>query len=157
MRSPDGLFGLFREGTLLAGDAANYVERLDLTDLAEPDNTRRTGESALRLVAQIRMMSTWLILQRSSNRGEISAAQSLIAQRDIRYPTMGGDELRTDLVPAELADLMARAARLQERIERIQAGIDRRSPELFASALERQLAGCRFGEPLDDEQPTRRR
>lgn len=142
-RTGDGLFGLFQEGMLLACDAADYVERSSMADLATAEEVRGVETGTLRLVAQIRMTATWLMLQRLCNRGEISAAQAFIAQRDVRFPEMGHGPLRTDLLPHELAVLIGRAAELQARVARLQSGIDRRSPDIFANAVERQLAELR--------------
>lgn len=139
----DGLFGLFSDGMTLANDCADFLERYARRAMAQPAGSGQAGRDAvLRLTVQVRAISRWLVLQRAANRGEMTIEAARSRQREAPLPPAATAPDAGEL-PPELAGLVARANRLQSRIERIRDDLESRSAEPGAGAVERRLQDLR--------------
>lgn len=114
---------LFREGMALVEETAAYLDgpgRQESRALARPSALAYASES-MRLTTRLMQMTSWLLLQRAVNEGELSREDAerehsriKVAPQDVASaPDMFA------LLPVTLRTLVERSLRLQDRVLRI--------------------------------------
>lgn len=137
--------GLFREGMALVEETAAYLDgdgRGESRRLGRPESIAYATES-MRLTTRLMQIASWLLVQRAVNEGEMSADQALDEKRKVRLTPIAST-LSPDVftrLPDRLRDLVERTARLQERVQALDAQLDGRqaSNEPAGNPLEGQM------------------
>jgi len=137
MLASDGFMALFREGMGLVEATAAY---LDGDGRAESKNLDRSialayASESMRLTTRLMQLTSWLLLQRAVNEGELTRDD---AEREHRRVVVAMQEstIATDVfaqLPEKLRDLIVRSQSLQLRIHRIDS-------ELKGVAAHREVA-----------------
>jgi regulator of CtrA degradation len=129
-----GFTTLFREGMSLVEETAAYLDgdgRLESRRLGRPESIAYATES-MRLTTRLMQIASWLLVQRAANEGEMSADQASDEKRKVKLTPIAST-LSPDIfarLPARLRELVERTARLQERVQVLDAQLDgRASPE----------------------------
>ncbi len=118
---------LFREGMALVEETAAYLDgpgRQESRALARPSALAYASES-MRLTTRLMQMTSWLLLQRAVNEGELSREEAerehsriKVAPQDVASaPDMFA------LLPVTLRTLVERSLRLQDRVLHIDADL----------------------------------
>jgi regulator of CtrA degradation len=113
---------LFREGMSLVEATAAYLDgegRADSRFLERPVALAYASES-MRLTTRLMQLTSWLLLQRAVNEGELSREE---AEREHRRVVIAPPESRTDdaifgALPESLRSLIQRSNSLHARIQR---------------------------------------
>lgn len=140
-----GFGALFREGMALVEETAAYLDgdgRTESRKLGRPESIAYATES-MRLTTRLMQVASWLLVQRAVNEGEMSADQARDEKRKVKLTPITST-LSTDMferLPERLRDLVSRTARLQERVQVLDAQLDGRASEEDASGnpLEGQM------------------
>jgi regulator of CtrA degradation len=133
MVASEGFRTLFREGMSLVEETAAYLDgpgRGESKALARNDALAYASES-MRLTTRLMQLTSWLLLQRAVNEGELTREEAekehsrikVSAQDVASSPELFG------LLPATLRSLVDRSLRLQERILLIDADLKGKAPE----------------------------
>jgi regulator of CtrA degradation len=115
---------LFRDGMALVDETASYLDgsgRLESKKLERSAGLVYATES-LRLTNRLMHLASWLLLHRAVKEGEITLAQ---AHKDKNKVSLSacepGDAKSLALLPEKLQELIARSARLQSDVRRLDA------------------------------------
>jgi regulator of CtrA degradation len=140
---------LFREGMALVEETAAY---LDGPGRAEARGMQRSATLAyatesMRLTTRLMQLTSWLLLQRAVNEGELTRAEAETEHRKVKLaPTE--TESRADLavlLPDALQALIQRSLRLQQRVVlldqdlRLSGSAAGAAPAAAANAVQAQL------------------
>lgn len=123
MLASDGFMLLFREGMSLVEATAAYLDgdgRQQSKGLDRNIALAYASES-MRLTTRLMQLTSWLLLQRAVNEGELTRAD---AEREHRRVAIAAQETNVapeiyDQLPEALRDLIEKSYRLQARIQRI--------------------------------------
>lgn len=146
--------GMFKEGMALVEETANYLDsdgRAESRDLTREGSLTYATES-MRLTTRLMQLASWLLLQRAVNDGEMSPQQASLEKSKVK---LGGLATATegvgwDALPDRLKDLITRSLHLQERIRRLEGGIEPGyRPAAADNAVARQIGqiAAAFGTP----------
>jgi regulator of CtrA degradation len=146
MVSSNGFKLLFREGMGLVEETAAYLDgdgRKEARDLSRMAALAYASES-MRLTTRLMQMTSWLLLQRAVNEGELSQEEAATEHRKVKLKAQ--DSVRSEemitLLPAPLQDLIARSINMQNRIMKLDAVLT--GKEEFVPQVENTVA-ARFG------------
>lgn len=124
---------LFREGMALVEETAAYLDgdgRTESRRLGRPESIAYATES-MRLTTRLMQVASWLLVQRAVNEGEMSADQARDEKRKVKLSpitsTLSAEVFQR--LPDRLRDLVERAGRLQDRVQRLDAQLDGRIDE----------------------------
>jgi regulator of CtrA degradation len=115
--------GLFREGMSLVEATAAYLDgqgRIESRGLDRSVSLAYASES-MRLTTRLMQLTSWLLLQRAVNDGELTRADAEREHRRVVVATQehtSADEIFQQL-PEKLRDLIDRSLHLQSRIRKI--------------------------------------
>jgi regulator of CtrA degradation len=142
MIASEGFTALFREGMGLVEATASYLDGDGRSDSRRLDRTIALAyaSESMRLTTRLMQLTSWLLLQRAVNEGELTRDD---AEREHRRVIIAMQEtnLATDVfaqLPARLQDLITRSQSLQVRIYRIDRELKGRAP---AQAAVNAVAG----------------
>ena len=138
MLASDGFLTLFREGMALVEQTAAYLDgegRLQSKGLDRPVALAYASES-MRLTTRLMQLTSWLLLQRAVNEGELTRHD---AEREHRRVVVATQDTTTapDVfaqLPEGLRDLIERSMRLQTRIQRIDGELKGEQTSLVPAA-----------------------
>ena len=140
-----GFGSLFRECMALVEETAAYLDgegRGESRSLGRPESIAYATES-MRLTTRLMQVASWLLVQRAVNEGEMSAEQAQDEKRKVKLTPMTST-LSSEMferLPERLRDLVTRTARLQERVQVLDAQLDGRASaeEAPGNPLEGQM------------------
>jgi regulator of CtrA degradation len=142
-----GFGSLFREGMGLVEETAAYLDgdgRSESRELGRPESIAYATES-MRLTTRLMQIASWLLVQRAVNEGEMSADEARDEKQKVKLTPISST-LSQDVftrLPERLRTLVGRTARLQERVQVLDAQLDGRVPEEdrpVGNPLESQMA-----------------
>jgi regulator of CtrA degradation len=123
MLSSEGFKALFRDGMTLVEDTATYLDGQGREDVRQLERTGALSyaSESMRLTTRLMQMTSWLLLQRAVNEGELTRAE---ADAEHRKVSIGAQNVlplaeKAGALPAMLLELIERSTRLQERISRL--------------------------------------
>lgn len=113
---------LYDEGMQLVEETATYLDgdgRKEAKFLTRPGTSLYAAES-MRLTTRLMQVSSWLLLHRAHNSGEMTELQVSEERGKIRLDTRSAetDVAGWDELPQPFLDLIARSLRLQHRVRR---------------------------------------
>jgi regulator of CtrA degradation len=120
MVASEGFKALFSEGMALVEATASYLDgdgRKDSRDLQRGAALAYASES-MRLTTRLMQITSWLLLQRAVNEGELTRLEAETEHRKVRLQpseTASAPEMLA-LLPAKLNELIQHSVRLQARI-----------------------------------------
>jgi regulator of CtrA degradation len=125
----ENFMGLFREGMSLVEATAAYLDgqgRVESRLLNRSISLAYASES-MRLTTRLMQLTSWLLLQRAVNDGELTRAD---AEREHRRVVVATQDTTTaddvfQQLPEKLRDLIERSMHLQSRIRLIDAELTR--------------------------------
>jgi regulator of CtrA degradation len=119
----DGFKALFSEGMSLVEATASYLDgegRKESRDLQRSAALAYASES-MRLTTRLMQITSWLLLQRAVNEGELTRTEAELEHRKVRLSaseTAASPEMMA-LLPLRLAELIQQSLRLQSRIVKL--------------------------------------
>lgn len=132
MIASEGFTALFREGMGLVEATAAYLDGEGRNDSKLLDRTIALAyaSESMRLTTRLMQLTSWLLLQRAVNEGELTRDD---AEREHRRVVIAMQEttLATDVfsqLPERLQDLITRSQSLQVRIHRIDQELKGQAP-----------------------------
>lgn len=133
MVASEGFKALFREGMALVEETAAYLDgpgRGESRALNRADALAYASES-MRLTTRLMQLTSWLLLQRAVNEGELSKED---AEREHSRIKVAPQDVASApemfvLLPVTLRTLVERSLRLQERIVRIDSDLKGQIPD----------------------------
>jgi regulator of CtrA degradation len=142
----DGFKALFQEGMGLVEATAAYLDgdgRRESRDLQRGAALAYASES-MRLTTRLMQITSWLLLQRAVNEGELSRQEAEAEHRKVRLnadANPSSPEMMA-LLPTTLTDLIQQSLRLQGRIVKLDELLRGREAEARApEAAENPVAG----------------
>jgi regulator of CtrA degradation len=115
---------LFRDGMALVDETASYLDgsgRLESKKLERGAGLVYATES-LRLTNRLMHLASWLLLHRAVKEGEITLGQASKEKSKVSLAACApGDAKSLALLPAKLQELIARSAKLQIEVRRLDA------------------------------------
>lgn len=123
MVASDGFKALFSEGMALVEATASYLDgdgRTDSRELQRGAALAYASES-MRLTTRLMQVTSWLLLQRAVNEGELTRLEAEAEHRRVKLQpneTASAPEMLA-LLPAKLNDLIQHSIRLQARIVKL--------------------------------------
>jgi regulator of CtrA degradation len=125
MVSSSGFKVLFSDGMKLVEETASYLDgegRAHANALSRMGALAYASES-MRLTTRLMQMTSWLLLQRAVNEGELTQEEAVVEHRKVRLKPQ--DSVRSDemisLLPDTLQDLLNRSLNMQNRILKLDA------------------------------------
>ena len=123
MLASEGFMALFREGMALVEATASYLDGEGRAESRDLDRSAALGyaSESMRLTTRLMQLTSWLLLQRAVNEGELTRADAEREHRRVvvsQHDTTTAEEIFARL-PETLRDLIERSMRLQLRIRRI--------------------------------------
>jgi len=116
---------LFSDGMTLVEETASYLDgqgREDAKSLSRTAALAYASES-MRLTTRLMQMTSWLLLQRAVNEGELTQDEANAEHRKVSMKVQ--DVTRTEgtieILPDALQDLIERSLRMQTRIMKLNA------------------------------------
>jgi regulator of CtrA degradation len=123
MVSSDAFKALFSEGMSLVEGTASY---LDGEGRQESRNLQRSAALAyasesMRLTTRLMQITSWLLLQRAVNEGELTRTEADNEHRKVKLSVSDNQSTpeMLALLPAKLGDLIQHSLRLQSRIVKL--------------------------------------
>jgi regulator of CtrA degradation len=113
---------LFREGMTLVEDTAAYLDGPGRQESRALERQAALGyaSESMRLTTRLMQLTSWLLLQRAVNEGELTREEADREHRKVRIttpePTPGKG---APALPASLSTLIERAQKLENRIVRL--------------------------------------
>lgn len=149
MVTSDGFKALFSEGMALVEATASYLDgdgRKDSRDLQRGAALAYASES-MRLTTRLMQITSWLLLQRAVNEGELTRKEAEAEHRKVRLSPseVSASPEMLALLPARLNELMQQSLRLQARIVkldqllRFEGGEAGRRPDADTNPVAQQL------------------
>ncbi len=137
---------LFHEGMALVEQAAAYLDgagRSHVRELARQAALGYASES-MRLTTRLMQITSWLLLQRAVNDGELTRLDAEREHRrvQIKEPGANIDQVLFAQLPEELRELVARSYRLVARIRHFDSALNNRpsvAPDQNPVALQHKL------------------
>jgi regulator of CtrA degradation len=123
MVASEGFKALFSEGMTLVEGTASYLDgegRKESRDLQRGAALAYASES-MRLTTRLMQITSWLLLQRAVNEGELTRKEAETEHRKVRLSASEAataPEMLT-LLPARLNELIQQSIRLQARIVKL--------------------------------------
>jgi regulator of CtrA degradation len=123
MLASDGFMALFREGMGLVEATAAYLDGEGRSDskILDRNIALAYASESMRLTTRLMQLTSWLLLQRAVNEGELTREDAEREHRRvviaIQDTTIAGDVFSQ--LPEALRDLIIRSQSLQVRIHRI--------------------------------------
>ncbi len=120
MVASEGFKALFSEGMALVEGTASYLDgegRKDSRELQRGAALAYASES-MRLTTRLMQITSWLLLQRAVNEGELTRKEAETEHRKVRLQpseTASASEMLA-LLPAKLNELIQHSIRMQARI-----------------------------------------
>lgn len=120
MVSSESFKQLFREGMTLVEATAAYLDgdgRIESRELQRGAALAYATES-MRLTTRLMQITSWLLLQRAVNEGELTRDEAETEHRRVklaRHETTSAADMLA-VLPAKLQDLIAQSLRLQDRL-----------------------------------------
>jgi regulator of CtrA degradation len=115
---------LFSDGMALVDETASYLDgsgRLESKKLERSASLVYATES-LRLTNRLMHLASWLLLHRAVKEGEITLAQAHKEKNKVSLAVCEpGDAKSLALLPTKLQELIARSAKLQSDVRRLDA------------------------------------
>jgi regulator of CtrA degradation len=117
---------LFRDGMALVEETASY---LDGSGRQESKKLERSAgliyaTESMRLTTRLMQLASWLLLHRAVKEGEMTLAQANKEKSKVRLAACEpGDAKSLVLLPAKLQELIARSAKLQSDVRRLDANM----------------------------------
>lgn len=123
MVASDAFMALFREGMALVEETAAYLDgqgRVEAKALERMASLAYASES-MRLTTRLMQMTSWLLLQRAVNEGELSRSEAEREHQRVKLAPQGqaNSSDMIDVLPEGFQALVERSLRLQERIHRL--------------------------------------
>jgi regulator of CtrA degradation len=131
--SSEGFKALFHEGMGLVEATAAYLDgegRKESRDLQRSAALAYASES-MRLTTRLMQITSWLLLQRAVNEGELSRQEAETEHRKVRLnadANPSSPEMMA-LLPLRLTELIQQSLRLQARIVKLDELLRRRKAE----------------------------
>jgi len=123
MVASDGFKTLFKEGMALVEETAAYLDGPGRNEsrALNRQNALAYASESMRLTTRLMQLTSWLLLQRAVNEGELSRED---AEREHRRVKVAPQDVASSpdmfvLLPVALRALVERSVRLQERIMRL--------------------------------------
>jgi regulator of CtrA degradation len=123
MVASEGFKALFSEGMALVEATASYLDgdgRKESRDLQRGAALAYASES-MRLTTRLMQITSWLLLQRAVNEGELTRTEAETEHRKVKLQpseTASASEMLA-LLPAKLNELIQQSIRLQSRIVKL--------------------------------------
>ncbi len=143
MLASEGFMLLFREGMGLVEATAGYLDGDGRADSKSLDRTAALAyaSESMRLTTRLMQLTSWLLLQRAVNEGELTRDD---AEREHRRVVVGIQETSVvsdtfQQLPEKLRDLITRSQSLQQRIQRIDREIKGETQQPAVNAVAGQL------------------
>jgi regulator of CtrA degradation len=138
-----GFRALFSQGMGLVEETANYLDgdgRQEARTLPRPVALAYATES-MRLTTRLMQLASWLLIQRAVNEGEMSPAQAAEEAARVRLTKFRApvSPQTFEALPETLRTLMARADRLQERINHLESQLANPPAGAAENPVESQL------------------
>ena len=116
---------LFSDGMILVEDTASYLDgagRTEARDLSRMAALAYASES-MRLTTRLMQMTSWLLLQRAVNEGELTQEEAVQEHRKVTLKVQDVTQSNemVELLPLMLQHLIERSLRLQARIMKLDA------------------------------------
>ena len=116
---------LFSEGMMLVEDTASYLDgdgREESKQLSRTAALSYASES-MRLTTRLMQMTSWLLLQRAVNEGELTQEEAVAEHRKVtlKVQDVVHSSEMVELLPQALQLLIERSVRLQTRIMKLDA------------------------------------
>lgn len=132
MVASEGFKTLFKEGMALVEETAGYLDgpgRQESRALSRQNALAYASES-MRLTTRLMQLTSWLLLQRAVNEGELSRED---AEREHSRVKVAPQDVASSpemfvLLPVALRTLVERSLRLQERIMRLDGELSSETP-----------------------------
>ena len=123
MLASEGFMALFREGMSLVEATAAYLDGAGRTESRDLDRTVALAyaSESMRLTTRLMQLTSWLLLQRAVNEGELTRDDAEREHRRVviaTQDTVTAEAIFTQL-PINLRALIERSMSLQARIRRI--------------------------------------
>ena len=119
----EGFMTLFREGMSLVEATAAYLDGAGRADSKELDRTIALAyaSESMRLTTRLMQLTSWLLLQRAVNEGELTREDAEREHRRVVIATQENVTAESTFIqlPEQLRDLIERSMSLQGRIRRI--------------------------------------
>ncbi len=143
MLASDSFMTLFREGMALVEATASYLDGdgRDESKGLERNVALAYASESMRLTTRLMQMTSWLLLQRAVNEGELSRDDAEREHRRVVVATQESNVESTIYVqlPGMLRQLIDRSLVLQVRIQRIDADLKRQTPLPASNPVAGQL------------------
>ncbi len=132
----EGFKALFSEGMALVEATATYLDgegRTQSRTLQRGAALAYASES-MRLTTRLMQITSWLLLQRAVNEGELTRVEAEAEHRKVKLQPTEGDSSpeMLALLPAELNDLIQHSFRLQARIMKLDELLRAEEPQTEA-------------------------
>lgn len=134
---------LFRDGMTLVEATAAYLDgdgRAESRALTRGAALAYATES-MRLTTRLMQITSWLLLQRAVNEGELTREEAEAEHRKVKLSpqeTVSSSDLTAQL-PEQLKDLIAQSLRLQQRIMMIDTVLQQTETPVRANPVAQQL------------------
>jgi regulator of CtrA degradation len=120
MVASEGFKALFSEGMSLVEGTASYLDGEGRTESRELQRSAALAyaSESMRLTTRLMQITSWLLLQRAVNEGELTRTEAENEHRKVKLQpseTASAHEMLA-LLPAKLNDLIQQSVRLQARI-----------------------------------------
>jgi len=123
MVASEGFKLLFREGMELVEATAAYLDGPGREDSRRLDRAAALAyaSESMRLTTRLMQMTSWLLLQRAVNEGELTREEAEREHQRVKMAPQDGprSEEQVGRLPEALQTLIARARRLHRRIEQL--------------------------------------
>ncbi len=133
----------FREGMDMVEETAAYLDgpgREESRALSRAGALAYAGES-MRLTTRLMQVASWLLVQRAVRENEMSTHEARSEKYRMNDEKLGQSFAGTQELPPTLQDLIARSARIYERIRRLDENLYGAEQEnTGANAVSEQLA-----------------
>lgn len=144
MVASEGFKTLFREGMSLVEETAAYLDgpgRTESRALSRPNALAYASES-MRLTTRLMQLTSWLLLQRAVNEGDLSRED---AEREHSRIKVSPQDVASSpdlfvLLPVTLRTLVERSLRLQDRVLKIDGDLKGTTPTATAAEASNPVA-----------------
>ena len=125
---------LFSDGMLLVEDTATYLDGKGREEARELSRTAALSyaSESMRLTTRLMQMTSWLLLQRAVNEGELTQEEAVQEHRKVTLKVQDvvhADDM-IELLPLFLQNLIERSVRLQGRIMKLDAVLSGKEAEV---------------------------
>src|SRR3977135_1953564 len=116
---------LFREGMKLVEETASYLDGAGRKESKKLDRSSSLfcATESIRLTTRLIQLSSWLLLHRAVNEGEMSLAQANKEKTKVKLAAAEPIDQNAIKLPERLGELIARSKKLQDPVRRLDATI----------------------------------